>query len=66
VINNENEVNKKFYRTKNTDPKIVVDINKLLNRVKIDERNTMKKKIIFYSLVSLSLSAIGIFIGAIK
>ena len=34
----------------------VVDINKLLNRVKIDQKNETKRKIIFYSLVILGLS----------
>ena len=34
----------------------VVDINKLLNRVKIDQKNETKRKIIFYSLFILGLS----------
>ena len=50
----------------NLDPKIVVDINKLLNRVKIEERNETKKKITFFSLILLSLSLIGTIIVAIK
>ena len=40
----------------------VVDINKLLNRVKIDQKNETKRKIIFYSLVILRLSLLGILI----
>ena len=34
----------------------VVDINKLLNRVKIDQKNETKRKIIFYSVIILGLS----------
>ena len=47
-------------------PKIVVDINKLLNRVKMEERNVTKKKIIFFSMITLSLIFVGIFIAIIK
>ena len=39
--------------------KQVVDINKLLNRVKVDQKNETKRKIIFYSLTILSLSLLG-------
>ena len=44
----------------------VVDINKLLNRVKIDQKNETKRKIIFYSLVILGLSLLGILITYLK
>ena len=44
----------------------VVDINKLLNRVKIDQKNETKRKIIFYSLVILGLSLLGTFIALLK
>ena len=37
----------------------VVDINKLLNRVKIDQKNETKRKIIFYSFIILGLSLFG-------
>ena len=39
--------------------KQVVDINKLLNRVKIDQKNEIKRKFIFYSLTILTLSLLG-------
>jgi hypothetical protein len=39
--------------------KQVVDINKLLNRIKIDKQYEIKKKIIFYSLFILGLSLLG-------
>ena len=40
----------------------VVDINKLLNRVKIDQKNETKRKIIFYSSVILALGLFSTFI----
>ena len=44
----------------------VVDINKLLNRVKIDQKNERKRKIIFYSFVILGLSLLGTLITFLK
>ena len=44
----------------------VVDINKLLNRVKIDKKNEIKRKIIFYSLTILGLSLLGTLIAVLK
>ena len=44
----------------------VVDINKLLNRVKIDQKNQTKRKIIFYSFVILGLSLLGTLITFLK
>ena len=44
----------------------VVDINKLLNRVKIDRKNETKRKIIFYSFVILGLSLLGTLITLLK
>ena len=44
----------------------VVDINKLLNRVKIDQKNETKRKIIFYSFVILGLSLLGTLITFLK
>ena len=46
--------------------KQVVDINKLLNRVKIDQKNETKRKIIFYSLTTLALGLFSTFIMIIK
>ena len=42
------------------EKKQVVDINKLLNRVKIDQKNEIKQKIIFYSVTILTISLLGI------
>ena len=44
----------------------VVDINKLLNRVKIDQKNETKRNIIFYSLAILGLSLLGTLITFLK
>ena len=44
----------------------VVDINKLLNRVKVDQKNETKRKIIFYSFVILGLSLLGALITFLK
>ena len=46
--------------------KQVVDINKLLNRVKIDQKNETKRKIIFYSSTVLGLSLLGTLITVLK
>jgi len=48
------------------DERQVVDINKLLNRVKIDQKNETKKKIIFYISITLALSFFLTFIMIIK
>ena len=46
--------------------KQVVDINKLLNRVKIDQKNETKRKFFFYSLTILGLSLLGTLITVLK
>ena len=48
------------------DHREVVDINNLLNRVKINKFNEKKKKIIIFSAITLLLIAIGTFISIIK
>jgi len=46
--------------------KQVVDINKLLNRVRIEKKNETKRKIIFYSFVIFGLSLMGLFLAIVK
>ena len=46
--------------------KQVVNINKLLNRVKIDQKEETKQKIIFYSFTILGLSLLGTLITFLK
>ena len=43
-----------------------VDINELLNRVKIEKKNETQKKTIFFSSVVLTLVLIGTFLATIK
>ena len=57
---------KRLSETQNISEKQVVDINKLLNRVKIDQKNETKRKIIFYSFVILGLSLLGTLITFLK
>ena len=57
---------KRLSETQHVSEKQVVDINKLLNRVKIDKKNETKRKIIFYSLTTLVLGLFSTFIIIIK
>ena len=58
----ENKSQKKNIPVQYIDRKRIVDINKLLNRVKIDQKNERKRKIIFFSIITLMLSAFFYFI----
>ena len=62
----EKKVNKKTIPLKYIDQKRIVDINKLLNRVKIDQKNETKRKIIFYSSTILGLFLLGTLITLLK
>ena len=53
----EKKVQKKTIPLQYIDQKRIVDINKLLNRVKIDKKNENKKKIIFYCSVVLIIGS---------
>ena len=64
--NNENIDTKKFSRAQYISQNQVVDINKLLNRVKIDQKNEKIQKIIFSSCVILGLSLFGTLITFLK
>ena len=57
---------KKLSKVQNISEKQVVDINKLLNRIKIDHKKEIKLKIIFYSLSILGLSLLGTLITFLK
>ena len=57
---------KRLSEAQHIGEKQVVDINKLLNRVKIDQKNETKRKFIFYSLTILSLSLLGTLITVLK
>ena len=51
---------------KNINKKQNVDINKLLNKVKIDQKNEKKNKVIFLSSGFFLLGLMGIFISLIR
>ena len=53
---NESKNQKKIIPLQYINQKRNVDINKLLNQIKIEKKNAIKKQIIFYSLVILALS----------
>ena len=57
---------KRLSEVQQVSEKQVVDINKLLNRVKIDQKNETKRKIIFYSFTLLGLSLLGALITVLK
>ena len=62
----ESKGRKKNIPVQYIDQKRIVDINKLLNRVKIDQKNETKRKIIFYSSTVLGLSLLGTLITLLK
>ena len=57
---------KKLSKVQNISERQVVDINKLLNRVKVDQKNETKRKIIFYSFIIMGLSLFGALIAFLK
>tara|TARA_B100000767_G_scaffold243121_1_gene240584 strand:- start:71 stop:301 length:231 start_codon:yes stop_codon:yes gene_type:complete len=63
---NENKDKRVSTPESKIDTKSVVDINILLNKVKIEKKRETKKKIIFFSFVTLALSVFGTFIAIIK
>ena len=65
-IDNKSSNNKISLYTKDIDKKKVVDINKLLNRVKIEKKNEQKKKFFFYSSTVLALGFITTLIAVLK
>ena len=62
----ENKIQKKNTLTQYTNQKMNVDINILLNRIRIEEKNETKKKIIFYSLIILALGLFSTLIMTIN
>ncbi len=62
----EKKVQKKTIPLQYIDQKRIVDINKLLYSVKIDQKNETKRKIIFYSSTVLGVSLLGTLITFLK
>jgi len=56
----------KSFNSQNNNLKIHVDINNLLNRVKIDQKIEKKNKITFFILGILLVGLMGIFISIIR
>ena len=63
---NEKKVQKKIIPLQYNGQKRIVDINILLNRVRVDKIKETKRKIIFYSSSVLLLGFFSIFIMFIK
>ena len=63
---NENNEKKILNRNTKVNSKSVVDVNILLNKVKLEEKNEIKKKVIFFSFILLALGLFGTFITIIK
>ena len=62
----EKKVQKKTIPLQYIDQNRIVDINKLLNRVRMDEKNETKRKIIFYSLTTLFLGLFSTLVMIVK
>ena len=63
----ENNINiKRLSEVQHISEKKIVDINKLLNRVKIEKKNETQRKIIFYSSTILLISSFGTLIAFLK
>ena len=57
---------KRLSETQHIGERQVVDINKLLNRVKIDKKYETKRKFIIYIFAILGLSLLGTLITLLK
>ena len=71
IFDNNKTIIKSKSRKKNIpfqyiDQKRIVDINKLLNRVRMDKKNETKRKIIYYSSIILALGLFSTLITTIK
>ena len=62
----QNTNKKRLFEAQYINKKQVVDINKLLNRVKTDQKNETKRKFIIYSLSILVLSLFTMLITFLK
>ena len=65
-LSNKDKNEKKITQNSEAGTKHIVDINILLNRVKIEKKNETKRKIIFFSFATLAISLFGTFIVIIK
>ena len=56
----EKKIQKKTIPSQYIDQKSIVDISKLLNRVKIDKKNETKRKMILLSTLSALIIIVGL------
>mgnify|MGYP006079012485 CR=1 FL=1 len=63
---NENTDKKKTSQASKVYTQDVVDVNILLNRIKIEKKNEIKKKIIFFSCSTLALGLFATLIAIIR
>ena len=66
--NNKNQIENKKVGTQflKAEAKNPVDINILLNRVRLEQKNEIRRKAIFFSFVSLAIILLGSFVAIIK
>ena len=62
----ENKNQKKIIPLQYIDQKKIVDINKLLNRVRINKKNETRREIIFYSSAILALGLFSTLVMIIR
>tara|TARA_B100000795_G_C22778308_1_gene431070 strand:+ start:460 stop:687 length:228 start_codon:yes stop_codon:yes gene_type:complete len=62
----ENTGKKKSILSQKKNQKINVDINKLLNRIRVEKKNEIRKKIFFCSAVSIMLVTFGFTVILLK
>ena len=62
----ESIIKKNYLQSNYFNPNRAVDINKLLNRVKVEKKNEIKKQIIFFSSIVLIIGFLGTFITIVK
>jgi hypothetical protein len=55
------DISRTEYKSSRSDKVRTTDINVLLNRVSLDKKKEFRKKIIFFSILLLSVSIVGIF-----
>ena len=61
-----NQDKKNLFLNSRVETKGVADINILLNRIKIEKKNEIKRKTIFFSLVTSGIIAFTVFLTIIK
>jgi hypothetical protein len=61
-LNYEKKNKIRLYQNQTIDQKRVVDINQLLNRVKVDKKKELKKNVILFSLITLITGFIATFL----